>query len=552
MAETTAAAPRRLAPRRIGSPSRATGALIALLAVAAIVLLLAGRHLTFYADEWIWIQGRRDGGIDTFLAPHNEHLSLFPVAVYKLLFALVGMRHYTVYRAVGVAIHLLCAVLLYVLVRRRIGPWLALVPTALLLLMGTAGQDLLWPFQIGFMGSVAGGLGALALVEDRRSDVLATLLLLWSVCSSGVGLAFMVACLVALLVQRDPWSRLWIVAVPAVVYGAWYIGWGHSQPITLDVVLGVPASVADSAAGIAAAIAGLNTAVGATVVTPWGPALLIAGVAGLVICWRRNVATGPTAMLLASTAGVLTFWGLIALQRSGFHNLNTSRYLYIGAVFVWLIAAEARAGVGLRGWGLAAAGVLAAGALIANVSALRALEVGLRIHDDGERASLTAVDIAAPVVRPGFLPDPVQSPTIVARPYLAAAHALGSPAFTLSELQSAPYSLRQRVDGVLERAESLAVVPAVPAAGCVLTRPVLARPALSLDVYPGRTAVIRNLGPASVKLYLRRFTPGFGPPRFALLGPRSTSALRFPLDLAPGHPWHLLLVPGRGVATCLR
>jgi len=39
------------------------------------------------------------------------------------------------------------------------------VATAILLFMGTAYQDLLWPFQISYLGSVAGGLGALALLE---------------------------------------------------------------------------------------------------------------------------------------------------------------------------------------------------------------------------------------------------------------------------------------------------------------------------------------------------------------------------------------------------
>src|SRR5581483_8510725 len=109
-----------------------------------------------------------------------------PMAVYRLFFALFGLRHYTPYRAADVALHLLCATLLYVLVRRRLGAWLALVPTALLLFMGTAAQDLLWGFQIGFLGSVAGGLGALVLIEDRRSDALAAALLTWAIASSGV------------------------------------------------------------------------------------------------------------------------------------------------------------------------------------------------------------------------------------------------------------------------------------------------------------------------------------------------------------------------------
>src|SRR5947207_5143984 len=109
-----------------------------LLFAAAVVLLYAGRHLTFFYDEWDYVLGRRGSSVAAYLDPHNGHLSLFPVVVYKILFAIVGLRHYTPYRVAAIAVHLTCGVMLYTLARRRISPWLALVPTTLLLFMGTA------------------------------------------------------------------------------------------------------------------------------------------------------------------------------------------------------------------------------------------------------------------------------------------------------------------------------------------------------------------------------------------------------------------------------
>ena len=386
VANPTTVIPRRLAAPALRRASAATGVLVALLIAAAAVLMYAGRHLTFFADEWVWILHRRGGGISSLLEPYNDHFSLFPLAaVDRLLFALVGIRHYKVYRAVGVGLHLVCAVLLYILIRRQVGPWLALVPTTLLLFMGTAAQDLLWPIAIGFLGSIAGGLGALALIENRRSDALAAVLLVFSIASSGVGLAFLVAGLVAIIARRDPWSRLWVIAMPALVVLAWYAGWGQSKPVTVSAILGVPASIANAAAGVSSAIAGLNTATGPTVVNPWGPAIALVGVLVVAVSWRQNVGRQPTPMLLAAVAGVLWFWGLVALQRYAFANLNTSRYLYIGAVFVWLIVAEARVGTKLTSAWLAFAGLLAAGALIANLGDLHDAEIGLRTHDEESR-----------------------------------------------------------------------------------------------------------------------------------------------------------------------
>lgn len=513
-----------------------------LLITAGVVLLLAGRHLTFFFDEWSWILERRGGGIGTFVDPYNGHFSLFPVAVYKVLLALVGLRHYIVYRVVGIALHLLCAALLYVLVRRRLGPWLALAPTALLLFMGTAFQDLIWPFQIGFFASTAGGLGALALIEDRRSDPLAAALLVWAVISGGIGIPFLVACFVALVARAD-WSRLWIVGVPALVFVIWYLAWGSSETITLDALLAAPQYVANAAAGASAGIAGFGS--------NWGPPLAVGALIALSLCWRGRSATAPTPMLLAAIAGMLSFWGLAAIVRNGGPDPAASRYLYIGAVFIWLIVAESRLGSTLSGGWLSLAGVLAVGALIANLGVLRANVTGLREHDDNVRASLTAVEVAAPVVQPGFFPDKPEAPPISAGPYLIAVRDLGSPAFTLAELQRAPLGLRARADGVLEHAERLTAVPTSPPAGC---RPLASSSptAIQLAARPGRTVVIRDSGASRVSVYVRRFDGVFGPPALAVLPPHSTSAMHFPVDRAPGIPWQLQLVPGRAIAVCVR
>lgn len=133
-----------------------------------------------------------------------------------------------------------------------------------------------------------------------------------------------------------------------------------------------------------------------------------------------------------------------AIARADFAQPTASRYLYIGAVFVLLIAAETTAGDRPRAFALGLGAILLAGALIANLAALRAGERGLRASDDSAWASLAAVQIAAPLVSPRFQPNPANAPQITAGPYLAAGGDLGSPALTLPELESAPKSLVSR------------------------------------------------------------------------------------------------------------
>src|SRR4051794_3511224 len=128
------------------------------LVVAATVLALRlGRSTSFYFDDWTFIQDRRAWDLDALLAPHNEHLSLVPVLVYKLLFEIAGIESYTPYRVIGLLVHALVVVLLFLYARRRVGDLAALAAAAVVAVLGQAWPDVLWPFPIGFPRSLGGG-----------------------------------------------------------------------------------------------------------------------------------------------------------------------------------------------------------------------------------------------------------------------------------------------------------------------------------------------------------------------------------------------------------
>ena len=138
---------------------RAVVGLGLLLLFGLALLLYLGRDTTFYFDEWDWVQQRREWTLDTLLEPHNEHLSVVPILFYKLLFATVGIDHYWPYRVLGLAMHALVVVGLFFYARRRVGDVLALAAAATILFLGKGWNDVLWPFQAGFMASTAAGVG---------------------------------------------------------------------------------------------------------------------------------------------------------------------------------------------------------------------------------------------------------------------------------------------------------------------------------------------------------------------------------------------------------
>ena len=104
----------------LGPPWAIAAALVLVLGIAGAWLMYETRGTTLWFDEWLWALEYRDG-LHTFIAPHNGHPTLVPFAIYRLLFATVGIDHSAPYRAIGIAGHLLVVALLYVYSARRAG-----------------------------------------------------------------------------------------------------------------------------------------------------------------------------------------------------------------------------------------------------------------------------------------------------------------------------------------------------------------------------------------------------------------------------------------------
>src|SRR4051812_31379329 len=283
-----------------------TGVFVALVPVALILIVWFGRDTLPLLDEWTWITERRPWTWHVFFEPHNDHLSVVPMLVYKLLMTTAGLGDHAPYRIVLALLHGACASLVFLLVRRRLGGWEAVVAGGVVLFLGSASDDLLWAFQISFLLTVAFGLGAWLALErgDRRGDVLAGLCLAFAIANSSLGLPIAAGIFVELLVRGGLQRRLLVVALPLAAYLPWYLVYGQSK--TRYDSLGKAAHWAlDVAASAFGGFAGGGLTRGRLILGAFVLVLLFALVRG----WRPS----PRAVGLA-TAAVL-FWGLTALAR---------------------------------------------------------------------------------------------------------------------------------------------------------------------------------------------------------------------------------------------
>jgi hypothetical protein len=564
----------------------AAGLALAMAAAAALVLW-EGRGLTFWSDEWEFLQYRRTFDPGVLLEPYGGHLELVPLLIDNALFATVGADSYFPYRLVAVALVLLCAGLFFLLARRRLGGPLALVPTVLLLFFGAAWEVFSSPNGIPTFSSIAAGLAAL-LALDRRDwhgNVLACLMLAVSLASLSVGIAFAVGIAVEVLrrPERERWRSSWIFLLPVSLYATWAL-WGlqfDDGQLRIENIGALPTSMADSMAAVVAAITGLfrvpaETGVGVPFRTDWGAVLAVPLV--IVIVVRLWQAGGVSARGWAALAMTLALWASIAMVTSPARSPVESRYLYPGAVLLLLLIAELARGLTVSRRGLATAAGALAIALVGNIAQLHDGGIRLRMVSDVNRAELAGLELARGHVDFGFRPEgPGAIPPakdnflhrVVAGRYFSAIDDAGSPAYSLAELERRPDATRQAADIVLARALRLQVRPVarlrpgrsrapiiddpggasvVRHRGCVELRPSGEGSSVALRVPPGGLGLQARPGPA-VTVNLGRFADGFPMPLGALPG-GSAGSMAIPLDDS-GRPWRVLLTTrGQPIRAC--
>ena len=322
-------------------PDRADLAVALLGGAALVTLFVLSRGLTFFADEWAVIADRTLS-VDSFFRPFNEHWLGVTTFVYRGMLAVFGLQTYVPYLLLLWALHLLVAAEVYVLVRRRTDPVIAVAVTAVVLFLGSGFENLFWAIQIGFLGPVAMGLGAALLLDRRpgtverpstRNVVVATGLLTLGVMTSGFGL-FMLA-FVGLDLLIDPCRRRVVVAtfIPAGIYLAWYLTLGrsglgtHQDPFTIDALVRTPGFVID----------GVGTAFGSAfgVGPVLGRVAALAMAAVLVFQWRR----GHDVVRAASAFGAIVVqYALLGVVRAQLFDTAAeySRYAYLSAIFALL------------------------------------------------------------------------------------------------------------------------------------------------------------------------------------------------------------------------
>jgi hypothetical protein len=436
--------------------------LIVLSLLVAVWVLYITSYKTFFYDEWDFIVQNRPWDLNLMLQAHNEHWVTIPILVWKVLFVLFGIRSYVPYEAALLAVHAAAVLLMFQFVRRHSGEVPAFGAALILLVLGGGGMDIVWAFQIQFIGSVAFGLLAMLLIEDGHATPVrlagSSGALLGSLMCSGVGVAFLAATAALIVFDRDHRRYFPALIVPTLAFVTWFAFYGAGLPgtpgapcptcapsgfqadvhrgpvgfeylgsLALFVVYGVKASLA--------ALFAAEPDVG-TILLP------VAAVSiGIQLYRTRRMASWRIAMLV----GVVGWFTLVGLGRSsrGPNGAEDSHYLYIGAVFLLPLVADAVRDLPWRGFRRPGIAIVFAFVVFFNAWVLRDVALSQTDLMQTQIAKLQTVAAfrgALDMDLDRSLDEKVM-PQLKARTYLAAIKDLGSPvpASTPSFLSRLPH-----------------------------------------------------------------------------------------------------------------
>jgi hypothetical protein len=451
-------------PGRFAQPSPAVAVVGLAMVAAAVLLAYESRGEWFGSDDLGYSVRLSTESLHHALLhpPPDKYLIAVPLLVYKALFEIFGMGSYLPYRITGILLVLLCAGLLFVLLRRWLPDRFAVPPTLLMLFFGAGSEVLVNPVRLPSQIALAAGLGMILALErrDRRGDLGAMALVAVSLASHPIGISFAaVGAVMIVLSSRDGWKRLWVIVLPGVLFAAWWLFIrpapvsNYPNPLDQVVTFARQAWVA-----LTAAVSGLFGVLEQPAFHQAPAKVAALALLGLVALGIGIGRTRLPPIFWAALVGLLILLVTPRLSAAGFLRMpDESRYLYPEA-FLLLIALGALAGsLKLPGWSMWAASAVLLLSLWPNIDRLH--DAGRQYAQESEqyRVEWSAVEIAGPSAQPGFR---FNSFSPDAGDYLAVVRDFGHGGYTADEIARNPERLRHLADANEVAALGLKLEPA--------------------------------------------------------------------------------------------
>jgi hypothetical protein len=413
--------------------------------IAFAGVLYVTSYKDFYYDEWDFVVGRRLWAPQAFVAPELYHLAAIPILIYKLLFLFVGLRTHVPYQAMLLLAHVAVALQLFAFIRRQSGDLLAFAASLILLFFGSGSYDIVFAFELTFVGAIAFSLAAILLSRDT-SHVVArivaiALALIGGLMCHVLTFAFIGAMFIELAL--DPRRRALLLGLvpPVIAFVAWYLifdtgSYPGSSGVTTELLRG-PTGFALVAGLVAFVMVGAEATAAGMFGLPANTGSAALAIVAVLVVWSLYQRRRLESWQLGMVAGLVGFFVLTGLGRLqfGVDYASQTRYVYVGAVFLLPLLAHTGKELPWRGLWRPALTLAFAAALFSNVLQLETAATSQVELMNVENAELQTVEYfrSAPDMN---MDSPIDNRIMIwglrAGAYLAARDALGSPVPTIT------------------------------------------------------------------------------------------------------------------------
>jgi hypothetical protein len=308
-------------PRQINNGLTATRIADAVfaLAVAAtfVCYFVKTRYVVLHSDDWF--NALRGNTFVDYFRPYDTNLSVVPIAVYHFVYTVFGFGTYWPLRLAEIASHLAIAVTVFLIVRSRWSSAVALVLGVVILWYPTA---LLNPTLFNHWFALIGCLvaGWALTLEPGRSDRVVAIALTFALCSSSVGVAGAVGCLVYVALTRAPLRRWLAVGIPSGLFVIWWftLASDNHGPNAHLSVLDRGRYMVDGVTNSFQLVAPGGRWLGILL------AILFVG----AIIWQLRGGVRAAALSIAWSMAILAWWAGLALTRGGLRLGVPDSYRY--------------------------------------------------------------------------------------------------------------------------------------------------------------------------------------------------------------------------------
>jgi len=346
---------------------------VASLVVGFAYVMRLQRDQWFFLDEWAFLKLDGPG----LFEPHVGHWSTSPLLLFHALRDVFGLDSYVPFAFAVTLAHLATAHLVWrIALRARANGWIATAAVAVLVVLGSGAENLLWGFQVGFLTALALGLLAFLLADaaavSRRRLMGIIALSIFALTWSGTAIPLIVAT-TALIVHRQGRRKAIVYAAACgLVYFTWYVAFAIGDPNNPDT----------GGVGLEKVFVKVPEFLGVMLLLGWQSIFPVFGIGAIVLIallvWLVRIRKSGTrvpglAPALILTGAVALFAFMTAYSRAEWSvgSGRSSRYLYVLVVLLLPLCAVAltRLARDRRTW------VVGASALLVGLAAYQASDL---------------------------------------------------------------------------------------------------------------------------------------------------------------------------------